>query len=194
MFVPRHTPERVGRHPRGASVRRAGIKEINASVHRGRHRAHDFGRLHPAPADVHSQASMQAAGGPASTGRCRHPQPNVLTCYLRESACADQAQAAVSRAALAKLTQATDRSMDARRAARLAEIDGILSPAGKELLISWTNSNVRPSMTVISVDHARYLAVANMDPATAMARFCTKAAGAPTLGLSPDKRTVTGAD
>jgi hypothetical protein len=92
---------------------------------------------------------------------------------VRQLQCADTAQLTSSPAVLGRSLQAIDSSMDGRRAARVAEIDHILSPAGKVALISWVNAQIRPHLTIVSFDHVKRLSTGATDLGAEVALLCT---------------------
>lgn len=116
---------------------------------------------------------------------------------VRRLRCADTTPLTSSSAVLARSLQAIDSSMEGRRAARVAEIDHILSPAGKVALISWVNAQIRPHLTIVSVDHVKRLSTAAADLGAEIALLCTKSAptnvftgGSPPPGSMLPKNTA----
>jgi len=116
---------------------------------------------------------------------------------VRKQACNSNAKGlALSRSGVAKAFQAIDADADSRRDARLAEIDAVVSGAGKEALLAWAGSDIRSRLKISTVDHAKHLALADVDPATEMGKLCavgtsTSTPAVPVTKSGPGGTTAT---
>lgn len=93
---------------------------------------------------------------------------------LLDRTCANKTSLAASASLLAQTLKSIDSSVASRRAARIAEIDMVVSRTGKDALLSWADKSIRPHMSSVSFDHEKYLTARVVDPATAASLLCSK--------------------
>jgi hypothetical protein len=109
---------------------------------------------------------------------------------LRGTLCADTTALANSRDLLARSYQVIDAGMDARRDLHIKDLDRVLSPAGKERLVTWAEQTLRPGLQIVVTDHAKRFATPGFDLAAELAGFCGQRTRGPDAASLPKPVSV----